>query len=170
VVGGVAPFEAPGLTADLSAPLRLMFRLAKYAPPLLGLMFRLNLKLTRSMDERGAERMIASFPEPDRTLLRRPEIRNGFIGCFREACLNGTRGAVHDMRLIARPWGFDPAAITIPVSLWHGERDGNVPVAHGRYLASVIPSCRARFFADDAHLSVPLNHSREILAALSAKG
>jgi pimeloyl-ACP methyl ester carboxylesterase len=167
VIGGVAPFEAPGLTAAMGAPLRLMFRLAKYAPPLLGLMFRLNLKLTRSMDDRGAERMIARFPEPDRTLLRRPEILSGFVRCFQEACLSGTQGAVYDMSLIARPWGFDPAAITIPVFVWHGERDGNVPAAHGRYLASVIRACRPTFYADDAHLSVPLHHAREILSTLS---
>ncbi len=167
VIGGVAPFDAPGLTAALSTPLRLMFRLAKYAPPLLGAMFQLNLKMTRKMDERGAERMLTSFPEPDRTLLRRPEILRGFIACFQEACLNGTRGAVHDMGLIARRWGFDPAGISVPVRLWHGERDRNVPVAHGRYLAATIPRCRATFYPDEAHLSVPIAHGREILEALA---
>jgi pimeloyl-ACP methyl ester carboxylesterase len=168
VIGGVAPFEAPGLTAALSAPLRLMFRLAKYAPPLLDVLFRLNLRMTRSIDEHGAERMISRFPEPDRTLLRRPEVLRGFVGCFQEACRDGTRGAVHDMSLIARPWGFDPATITIPAWLWHGELDANVPAAHGRYLSRVIPSCRATFFPEDAHLSVPLRHAREILSALAA--
>jgi len=169
IVGGVAPFEAPGLTAAMSAPLRLMFRLAKYAPPLLDVLFRLNLRVTRSMDERGAERMTSRFPEPDRTLLKRPDILQGFIGCFQEACVNGTRGAVHDMSLIARPWGIDPATITVPAFLWHGERDANVPAAHGRYLSKLIPSCRATFFPDDAHLSVPLRHAREILSALSVE-
>jgi pimeloyl-ACP methyl ester carboxylesterase len=166
VVGGVAPLEAPGLAAALSTPLRLMFRLAKYAPPLLGALFRLNLKVMRSVSERGVERMLASFPEPDRTLLKRPEVLRRFIACFQEACLNGTRGAVHDMGLLARPWGFDPGLISVPVRLWHGDRDGNVPVTHGRYLAETVPRCRASFYPDDAHLSVPLNHGREILSAL----
>ena len=43
--------------------------------------------------------------------------------------VNGTHGAVHDMSLIARPWGFDPATIGIPTSIWHGEKDANVPAA-----------------------------------------
>jgi pimeloyl-ACP methyl ester carboxylesterase len=146
-----------------------MFRLAKYTPPLLGLLFRLNLKMTRSIDERGAERMMARFPEPDRALLKRPEVLRGFVRCFQEACLEGTRGAVHDMHLIARPWGFDPATIAIPTWIWHGEKDANVPAAHARYLSRVIPSCRSTFFPDDAHLSVPLLHAREILSALSVK-
>ena len=80
--------------------------------------------------------------------------------CFEEACRQGLRGPVEDMRLIARPWGFDLASLNVPVLLWHGERDRNVPVEHGRYLAGAIPNCRATFYADDAHLSVPLTSSR----------
>jgi dipeptidyl aminopeptidase/acylaminoacyl peptidase len=67
---------------------------------------------------------------------------------------------------MARPWGFDLAAITIPVLLWHGERDANVPLAHGRYLAGAISTCRATFYPEDAHLSLPRNHQRDILNAL----
>ena len=71
------------------------------------------------------------------------------------------------MSLIARPWGFDLDAMKVPVLLWHGELDRNVPVAAGRYLASVFPDCRATFYVEDAHLSVPLNHQEEILRALA---
>jgi pimeloyl-ACP methyl ester carboxylesterase len=38
-----------------------------------------------------------------------------------------------------RPWGFDPAAIRIPVRLWHGTEDIYAPVAHTRWLAGRIP-------------------------------
>lgn len=48
----------------------------------------------------------------------------------------------------------------------HAERDRNVPVVSGRYLAGALPNCRATFYAEDAHLSVPLNHQQEILSAL----
>jgi pimeloyl-ACP methyl ester carboxylesterase len=68
---------------------------------------------------------------------------------------------------MAQPWGFDLAAIQVPVRLWQGERDGNVPAAHGRYLAGAISNCHATFYADEAHLSLPLNHQWEILSALA---
>lgn len=58
--------------------------------------------------------------------------------------------------------------IKVPAVLWQGERDGNVPAAHGRYLAGVIPNCRSTFYPDEAHLSLPLNHQREILSDLIA--
>jgi pimeloyl-ACP methyl ester carboxylesterase len=166
LIGGVAPLDAPGLTAAMSAPLRIMVRLARFAPPVLRGLFRLNLRAMRGGGQRGGDRMAASFPEPDRSLLQRPEIRDGFMACFQESCRQGPRGPVWDVGLMARPWGFDLGAITIPVLLWQGERDGNVPLAHGRYLASAIPTCRATFYPHEAHLSLPLNHQREILMGL----
>jgi pimeloyl-ACP methyl ester carboxylesterase len=168
LLGGVAPADAPGVMASMSGLLRMMFRLARFAPAVLGGLFRLNLRAMRRGGARAGQRMAAWAPEPDRTLLQRADIRDGFMACFEEACRQGTRGPVADMRLIARPWGFDLATVNVPVLLWHGERDRNVPVEHGRYLAGAIPNCRATIYADEAHLSVPLNHQKAILGALAA--
>ena len=166
VLGGVAPVDAPGLLAAMSAPLRTMVRLARFAPAVLRGLFRLNLRAMRGGGQRGSDRMAASFPEPDRTLLQRPNIRDGFMACYQESCRQGPRGPVWDVGLMSRPWGFDLSAIKVPVLLWQGERDGNVPAAHGRYLAGAISICHATFYPDEAHLSLPLNHQREILTAL----
>jgi pimeloyl-ACP methyl ester carboxylesterase len=168
LVGGLAPADAPGVHDSLSRPLRITFRLARFAPALLRGLFRLQLRAIRRGGERGRQRLAAWAPEPDRSLLQRPEIAAGFMASFEEACRHGPRGAVADVGLIAEPWGFDLTAVQVPVLLWHGERDRNVPVASGRYLASVLPNCRATFYPADAHLSVPLNHQEEILGALAA--
>jgi pimeloyl-ACP methyl ester carboxylesterase len=167
LLGGVAPLDDPGNFAAMSGPLRAMVRLARFAPAVLRILFRLNLRAMRGGGTRGGERMAASFPEPDRTLLQQPEIRDGFMACFQESCRQGPRGPVWDLALMARPWGLDLAAIRVPVLLWQGERDRNVPVGHGRYLAGAISTCRATFYPDEAHLSLPRNHQREILSALA---
>ena len=167
LIGCLAPPDSPGALAAMPPPLRVMFRLARLAPPVLRGLFRLNLKMIYNGGDRAGERMAASFPEPDRSLLTRKEIRDGFTACFVEACRQVVEGPAWDLRLIASPWGFDLRKIAAPVLLWHGERDGNVPVVHGRYLATTIPNCHATFYADDAHLSVPLNHRREIFGALA---
>jgi pimeloyl-ACP methyl ester carboxylesterase len=164
VIGGVAPADAPG---GQSGPLRVMFSLARVAPALLRGLFRLQLPAIRRGGERGRDRMAAWAPEPDRTLLKRAEIAHGFMRCFEEACRRGPLGAAIDVALIARPWGFDLAAIRVPVLLWHGEGDRNVPVASGKYFADVLPNCSATFYPTDAHLSVPLQHQDEILHALA---
>ncbi len=168
ILGGTAPPDAPGVLASFTAPMRIMFRLGQFAPMLLSGLFRLNLRAIRRGGARSGERMTAMLPEPDRTLFQNPEIQAGFMACFEEACRQGTSGPVMDVSLIARPWGIDLAAIQVPVLLWHGVRDSNVPVECGRYITSVVPRCSSMFFPDDAHLSVPINHQAEIFSALVA--
>lgn len=168
VLGGVAPADAPGFLSSMSGPLRMMFRLGRIAPAVLRGLFRLNLRAMRRGGPRASQRMAAWAPEADRIHLQRAEVSGGFMACFEEACRQGPAGPTEDMSLIARPWGFDLAAVKVPVLLWHGEQDRNVPVAAGRHLASAFPNCRATFYANDAHLSVPLNHQEEIFRALAA--
>ena len=168
IIGGVAPPDVPGMLSHFSAPLRAMLRLGRFAPLLLRGLFRLNLRAMRNAD--AGERMAAMVPEPDRTLFQQARIQRGFMECFAEACRQGTRGPTTDVALIAGPWEVDVAAIRVPVLLWHGVRDRNVPVECGRYLAGLIPQCHATFYPDDAHLSVPLRHQEEIFSALVAAG
>ena len=61
---------------------------------------------------------------------------------------------IDDDLAYVRPWGFDPASIQVPTLLLHGERDGVVPPAHGRWLASRIPGAELRLTPDDGHISV----------------
>jgi pimeloyl-ACP methyl ester carboxylesterase len=54
----------------------------------------------------------------------------------------------------------------MPVRLWHGEADAQVPVAIARHLAAALPDCHASFMPDAGHLWV-LDHVDEVLAALT---
>jgi pimeloyl-ACP methyl ester carboxylesterase len=167
VLGGIAPVDAPGILASMTGSLKLMLRLGRFAPAVMRGLFRLNLRAIRRGGPRAAEQMAAWAPEPDRTLFKQERIRSGFMKCFEEACRQGTRGPAADVGLIGRPWGFEPGAVKVPVLLWHGERDRNVPVASGRYLAHALPNCRAQFYAEEAHISLPFNHQAELLGALA---
>jgi pimeloyl-ACP methyl ester carboxylesterase len=169
IVGGVAPLDVPGMLKSFSVPLRMMFRLGRSAPGVLNWLYRMNLRAIRRGGHKAGQRMAAMSPPPDRTLiLERPEIAAGFMACFEEACRNGTRGPVTDTSLIARPWGVDLTTIPVPVMVWHGVQDRNVPVECAQYFARTIPDCKATFYPDDAHLSVPFNHQAEIFSALVA--
>ena len=57
------------------------------------------------------------------------------------------------------PWGFDPAAVQVPVALWHGLKDTSPPPAHSRWLADRIPHATAHFPADEDHTNVE-EHNR----------
>jgi pimeloyl-ACP methyl ester carboxylesterase len=166
LVSAVAPFDAAGTFAALKGPSRAMYRLARRAPWLLRGLLRL-MRRAAGAKTPTSERMAASFPEPDRRILQRTEVRAHFGAVFAEALRQGGRGVARDMALIARPWGFHLASVQRPVLLWQGEQDGNVPAAHGRYLKDALPNCRATFYPDEAHLSLFVNRHREILSALA---
>jgi hypothetical protein len=52
----------------------------------------------------------------------------------------GLDGWIDDDIALVRPWGFDPAAITVPVSIWHGAADTRIPQAHTDWLLAHVPT------------------------------
>ncbi len=84
---------------------------------------------------------LPELPANEQAILARPEVRAMLSAAYAEAVRPGLDGAVDDtLALFGTPWGFDPATITVPVRLWHGEEDTVVPVGHARWLASRIPA------------------------------
>ncbi|RDI73909.1 putative hydrolases or acyltransferases (alpha/beta hydrolase superfamily) [Gaiella occulta] len=75
---------------------------------------------------------------------------------FREAVRTGVRGWVDDDLAFIRDWGFDLAGIRVPVSVWQGDQDLMVPLAHGAWLAGAIPGARSRLIEGEGHLSLAL--------------
>ena len=67
-----------------------------------------------------------------------------------------------DIALFYSPWGFDPASISIPVKVWHGQKDRLMPFAHGRWLAETIPGAEAELRDDDGHLTVVARRIGEV--------
>jgi pimeloyl-ACP methyl ester carboxylesterase len=79
----------------------------------------------------------------------------------------GDQGWWDDNVAYLTPWGFDPANITVPVQLWHGENDQAVPPAHGHWFASHIEGLDAHFPADDDHGSIHDGHLDEAYTWIS---
>jgi pimeloyl-ACP methyl ester carboxylesterase len=67
---------------------------------------------------------------------------------------------------IARDWGFDPAAITARVAVWHGREDAMVPLGHGEWLAAQLPDGVPHFLDGTGHLSL-WERADEILGELA---
>lgn len=62
-----------------------------------------------------------------------------FSEVFEDGLRDGVDGWVDDDIAFARPWGFDPATIKVPVSVWYGREDTLVPAAHGDWLVAHVP-------------------------------
>lgn len=64
-------------------------------------------------------------------------------------------------------WGFDLSEVQVPLSLWHGEQDQFIPIAHGRWLAAHLRA-DTHLLADHGHMSLSLGSYGEILDTLLA--
>ncbi len=117
--------------------------------------------------EEGLEHI---FPGgPDAALGRDPRVQAIFAADFCEAFQQGIDGETREDILRNTAWEFSLAEISpqVPVFLWHGEQDANVPVCVGRAVAHMIPHCHATFYPTEGHISVPYFHAEEILRALT---
>jgi pimeloyl-ACP methyl ester carboxylesterase len=81
-----------------------------------------------------------------------------------EAFRQGSRGLACELHMLARPWGFRPEEIRLPVSLWYGARDRVCPASIGHDLAARIPGARLTV-VDEGH-QLMFSRWRELLADL----
>jgi pimeloyl-ACP methyl ester carboxylesterase len=65
---------------------------------------------------------------------------------------NGVDGWVDDGICFTRPWGFDLAAVRVPLSLSYGRLDTLVPAAHGDWLAAHLDVTRLVVNDDAGHM------------------
>jgi pimeloyl-ACP methyl ester carboxylesterase len=91
------------------------------------------------------------------------EFAEHMVANERLALAGGYWGWFDDDLAFARDWGFDPAAITAPVSIWQGRQDRFVPYTHGEWLAAHVPGSRAHLYEEHGHLSLALASFGQIL-------
>ena len=73
-----------------------------------------------------------------------PSYAAGRVEAFRQ----GSRGLAWELHMLARPWGFRPEDIRVPVSLWYGDYDRVCPIPIGRDFAARIPGARLTIVPD----------------------
>lgn len=73
-------------------------------------------------------------------------------------------GWVDDSLAFARPWGFPMPAGAVPVGIWSGPADANVPAEHPRWLLANIAEARGHQYTG-GHLPGPDTY-REIFGWL----
>jgi pimeloyl-ACP methyl ester carboxylesterase len=163
IASGFGPLDLPGVTAGMSRQNRLLFGVVGRLPVLPRLLMAAMAVSAIRRPDLVLDRGLAAAV--DRLYLQRPQLRAVLAQSLVEALRRGGRGAAWELGLYGRPWGFRLEEIGVPVHLWHGEQDGNAPVAMGRQMAVAIPGCRASFFPGEGHLHF-VDRLPEILAAL----
>lgn len=165
VVSGMGPVDDPLVYEQATPRQRLALFLFREVPgfiPFLSIVARLAL---RRLPERLLWRLASLIPEPGRETLARDDRRDCVLAGLREGFRRGRAGFVRDLQLLVRPWGFSLADVRVPVRLWHGEEDFDVPVLLARATARKLPRCRAVFLQEAGHLWI-LSHMEEILRGI----
>lgn len=151
---GLAPYDAPGLNwLDGMVELnRDQYSAARQGPKQLAGILYPQVVAMRANPEHLVLRLEAQAPE-ERPELQDPEYRNTMVTSMTEAVARTLEGWSADSLAFTRPWGFDPAWITIPTLLWHGTQDVFSPVAHARWLADRIKGAVLMLSERSNHLS-----------------
>jgi pimeloyl-ACP methyl ester carboxylesterase len=89
--------------------------------------------------------------EPDLRVVGDFAIRRLLADTYAEALRPGAAGWIDDALALRSDWGFDLAAISVPVWLWHGADDTFSPVSHTLWLAARIAGAQVEVQRDAAH-------------------
>lgn len=83
---------------------------------------------------------------------------------YRDSLSHGYFGWLDDDLAFVQHWGFEIRNITKPVELWQGNDDFMVPHAHGKWLATKIPTAKLIFVPGEGHISMGQNAKQDIVA------
>lgn len=161
-VGSVAPLvpRSPALPPD-----RFAMETARRSEHAARLLFAVLLRSARRQPERAVERFARLMADADaRLLLDDTAVRRAFLDDLRHPSPTAAKAAARDFRLFAHAWDVELADVAVPVHVWHGTADKNVPVVHARVIAARCPTAQLHLVEGGGHML--LVHLDEILAEL----
>lgn len=97
-----------------------------------------RLPVSPSVRKARAERVFQSMKKAYKSILLPEKIM--VITDLKEAIAQGFGGIALDSRLEVQPWGFELAHINVPVLIWHGTENKDVPLTSAEYLLKHLPS------------------------------
>ena len=109
---------------------------------------------------------VRGLPAPDAEVLRRPLVSAAFRRDIAHSSKTTGRAATQDFTLFTRDWGFRLEDITVPVHIWQGDADINVPPAHASRQAAMIPGAVLHLSPGEGHL-LALDHMEEIARVIT---
>jgi pimeloyl-ACP methyl ester carboxylesterase len=165
IVSGAGPLSDPRIAVDATNSTKLLTTLSRRRSRLLSTFFSVELALARRWPSKALDFMVKQLPPYDAEVLRRSDLRDLFERDVRHASRTAGQAQAQDFELFSSDWGFDLGAITVPVFLWQGDADKNVPPRHAEVMHEAMPESVLREFAGEGHFLVA-DRLEEILIAL----
>lgn len=162
VVCGAPPLRLFG-TRDMFWPYRLVLFLRNLMPWMLSPAFRISCAISRCKPSQPPLRwLIQMLDERDRQALGNEQTYQVIVESFRECLVSGVPQVRADGDIYLDDWGFDLKDIPVPVHIWHGLKDRNIPCSYAQKIAAQIPQAIPHWTADDGHYSLPVLRVNEI--------
>jgi pimeloyl-ACP methyl ester carboxylesterase len=166
IVSGVGPIGDPELGDSMVGMNRGLSSLAARAPAVLTPLFIAQVSVMRHWPERALSAAKRQMAEADVAVLERPEVRAAFLEDARRSSATTAQAAAQDFVLFVRDWGFRLQDIRVPVHVWHGDMDKNVPFAQGEFVARRIPGAEFHACPGEGHL-LAVDHLGTILQTVA---
>jgi pimeloyl-ACP methyl ester carboxylesterase len=116
--------------------------------------------------EQFLQAMDSLLPDVDRAVLT-GELGQETIAGLQYGIGSSIDGWLDDDLAFTRPWGFDLADIAVPTTIWQGDVDLMVPIAHGQWLGRNVPGARVHLETGQGHLSITVGAADRMLAELA---
>lgn len=168
VLGGVAPMHGEDAVDGATAAVRLLDRFSGVVTATrnpFGLGLGVAVQLLTPFSSRAFDLATSLFPEGDRRVFERPEMKAMFIDDLSRGSRSGLRSLLYDAILMTRPWGFALRDITVPIRFWHGDADPIVPLAHAQHMAAAVSDSELRIRPGESHLG-GLDAAPEVLETI----
>lgn len=166
LVSGIGPSDSPGAAEGVSPQLRRLIHLCRIAPWFVRIMLWRSTRKGQKDPEGAFASLLSSLPEPDQNALSQPGVKEMAWAARADSYRAGCRGHYLEIRLFARPWGFQREEIEIPIHLWHGEEDRDILLITAQRQTEALPECRSHFLPGEGHYSLYINRHKQILEDL----
>jgi pimeloyl-ACP methyl ester carboxylesterase len=165
IVSGAWQMNSPEVAQRLPRFNRLVWSLARHCRPALMVLLKSMARSTRKTPAAELSEMRQHLAPADFEAFAGPGRLQAMQAATRECLHRGARGAAWDMGLYVRPFDFAVAEVRMPITLFHGSQDRNVPLELVQAVLPELSGARLVVYPHEAHLSTLCNHIDEILAA-----
>jgi pimeloyl-ACP methyl ester carboxylesterase len=162
VIGGIGPMDFKKIVGS-----SLFYFIIKRIYFLLRISMYFQGKIARNVKkmELKWKKSFNELPQADQNILNDQMNLSKLLKEGAEAFRQGSRGVSYEGRLYTYPWQFKLEDIPpdLKVFIFHGESDTIVPLSIAKSVSQLIPNSISKFYPEEGHYSVPINHIQEIL-------
>jgi pimeloyl-ACP methyl ester carboxylesterase len=142
--------------------------LCRWAPPLVKMFLARQRRAVLADPQVAQARDLATAPAADQAAATQSGIATMLASSQAEAWRQGTAGMFDHSRAVTLPWGFTPAEVRAPTSIWHGTADPEIFPGMAEHLAQAMPHASLTLLPDEGHLLL-FTHWAAILGQLATQ-